>query len=80
MRWCAPCHKQQLAMSSTGREGESMMISRDVALFCLGLVSGIALSVLFAAPPSAEEISRKKLEMEMMERLMPVWCGNDGGQ
>jgi hypothetical protein len=28
MRWCAPCHKQQLAMSSTGREGESMMAER----------------------------------------------------
>jgi hypothetical protein len=56
------------------------MGSRDVTAFCLGFVSAIALSVLFASPPSNEEIARKERQMEMVERLMPIWCGNDGCQ
>jgi hypothetical protein len=56
------------------------MGARDVAAFCLGAVFAIAISDIFAAPPSNEEISSKEREMEMLLRIMPIWCGNDGCQ
>ena len=56
-----------------------MLKSTHIAAFGAGMVvAAILAAILDRNTP--ERIAQERLEMEMLMRIAPIWCGQDGCQ
>lgn len=55
------------------------MHTRDVIVFVCGMICAGALAAIIDRN-NPDRIAQERLEMEMLMRLAPIWCGQDGCQ